>query len=168
VDIGSHRYALAILDKTGPLRNFAERDHCMQYIAAIGMIFGRLESTDYEEAVAADPRIDALRRKIVLHEHAPYTRGFFDPARRSNANAMQVTFRDGSRTARIEVEYAVGHPRRRKEGLPLLERKFENNVARVYAGTQRRRIMALCGDRRRLAETPVNEFCDLLAMPLAG
>jgi len=165
VDIWTHRYALAILDKTGPLRNFAERDHCMQYIAAIGMIFGRLESTDYEETVASDPRIDALRRKILLHEHAPYTRGFFDPARRSNANAMQVTFRDGSRTARVEVEYAVGHPRRRKEGLPLLERKFENNVARVYAGTQRRRIMALCDDRRRLAETPVNELFDLLATP---
>ncbi len=165
VDIWSHRYALAILDKTGPLRNFAERDHCMQYIAAIGMIFGRLESTDYEEAVAADPRIDALRKKIVLHEHAPYTRGFFDPAKRSNANAMQVTFRDGSRTARVDVEYAVGHPQRRQEGIPLLERKFANNVARIYAGTQRRRIMELCGDRSRLAATPVNELFDLLASP---
>ena len=164
VEIWTHRYALSILDRTGPLKNFAERDHCLQYITAIGLIFGRLLATDYADAVAADARIDTLRAKTLLHEHEPYTRSFYDPTRRANANAIRVTFKDGTQSRHIEVVYPVGHPRRRKEGLPLLVRKFETNVARVFPEKQRRQIIDLCSDRARLAATPVHECLDLLAI----
>jgi 2-methylcitrate dehydratase len=163
IDIWTHRYALSILNRSGPLQHVAERDHCLQYIAAVGLIFGRLQATDYEDAMAADPRIDALRAVTVLHEYAPYTRGFYDPAQRANPNAIRVTFNDGSHSERVEVRFPVGHPRRRKEGIPLLKQKFETNVGRVFAAKQRRRILTLCNDRERLAATPVHAFLDLLA-----
>lgn len=163
VEIRTHRYALSILNRSGPLKNFAERDHCLQYIGAIGLIFGRLVATDYEDAVAADPRIDALRARTVLQEHAPYTRGFYDADQRANTNAIRVTFRDGSHSERVEVKYPVGHPQRRKEGISLLQQKFTANVARVFADKRRREIIELCNDRARLSATPVNEFLDLLA-----
>lgn len=163
VEIHTHRYALSILNRSGPLKHVAERDHSLQYITAIGLIFGRLEASDYEETVAADPRIDALRANIVLQEHAPYTRGFYDPTQRANANAIRVIFNDGSHSERVEVMYPVGHPRRRKEGIPLLKQKFETNVARVFADKRRREIITLCNDRARLAAMPVEAFLDLLA-----
>ena len=163
IEIRTHRYALSILNRIGPLKNFAERDHCLQYIAAICLIFGRLEATDYEDTIAADPRIDALRGKTVLIEYAPYTEAFYDPAKRANPNAIRVTFNDGTQTAWQEVAYPVGHTKRRKEGIPLLLQKFETNVGRVFAEKQRREIIQLSNDTQRLAAMPVNAFMDLIA-----
>ncbi len=163
VEIRTHRYALSILNRTGPLNHVAERDHCLQYIAAICLIHGRLEAGDYEDAIAGDPRIDALRTKTVLQEHAPYTQAFYDTAKRANPNAIRVTFNDGSHTAWTEIEYPVGHVKRRKEGIPLLLQKFEHGVASVFAEKQRRRIMWLGSDAQALAATPVDAFMDLLA-----
>ncbi|HUR56073.1 MAG TPA: bifunctional 2-methylcitrate dehydratase/aconitate hydratase, partial [Opitutaceae bacterium] len=162
VELWSHAYGMGILDKTGPLANVADRDHCLQYVVAVGMIFGRLDAADYEDAVAADPRIDELRAKMTVIEDERYSREFLAPDRRSNANAIRVSFTDGTDTGRIEVEFPVGHPRRRKEGIPLLVEKFERNVARVYAAKQRRRILELWADRKRLSALPVNELMDAL------
>lgn len=163
IDIRTHRYARGILDRPGTLTNVAARDHCLQYIVAVCLIFGRLEAADYEDAIAADPRIDALRGKTVLIEHAPYTQAFYDAAKRANPNAIRVTFNDGTHTDWAAVDYPVGHPQRRGEGIPLLLRKFETSVARVFAEKQRRKIMQLCSDPPQVAQTPVNEFMDLLA-----
>jgi 2-methylcitrate dehydratase len=151
------------LAKSGPLHNPADRDHCLQYIAAIGLIFGRLVASDYEDDVAADPRIDRLREKMSVIIHDPYTEGLHDPRKRSNAHAIEVEFADGKRTKRVEVEYPLGHPRRRKEGMPLLLQKFRTNLARCYAPGRQQAILDLCGDQQRLERTPVNEFVDLFA-----
>lgn len=163
VDIRSHRYACGILNRSGVLKNFAERDHSMQYIVAIGLLFGRLETSDYEDAIAADPRVDALRAKAVLTEHAPYTQAFYDPAKRANPNAIRLVFDDGTATGWCEIEYPIGHPRRRKEGLPLLQQKFVAGVAQVFAEKRQRDIIQLCNSASALAATPVNEFLDLLS-----
>ena len=160
IELWSHAYGLGILNKTGPLHNFADRDHCLQYVAAIGLIFGRLTPEDYEDAVAADPRIDALREKMVVREDPAYTQGFLAPDKRSNANAVRVHFKDGTATRRLAVEYPAGHPQRRQEGIPLLLRKFEFNLARAYAGTRRQRMLALCLDRQGLDALPVDRFMD--------
>ena len=164
VELWTYGYAFGILNKTGPLANFADRDHCLQYVAAIGLIFGRLTAEDYEDHIAADPRIDPLRAKTVVYEDKRYSAGFLDPKLRSNANAIRVHFKDGSSTKRIEVEFAAGHPRRRRDGIPLLIEKFEKNVARVFAAKQRRAVIDLCLDRKRLLKTPVNELFDLLVV----
>ena len=164
VELWTHGYGFGILNKTGPLHNFADRDHCLQYVAAIGLIFGRLRGDDYEDSVAADPRIDRLRAKMVLAEDKNYTRGFFHPEKHSNSNAIRVHFNDGTHTERIAIEYPVGHPCRRKEGIPQLIAKFEQNVARVFAGTQRRAVLDICLDGARLAALPVNELFDLMAI----
>ena len=150
------------LIKDGPLRNFADRDHCIQYIAAIGLIFGRLTAPDYEDAVAADPRIDRLRAKMSVTIEPRYTRGLHDPKRRSNAHAIEVRFKDGTRTARVEVQYPLGHPRRRAEGLPLLMEKFRANLARRFPAARQRAILDACDDQRRLEAMPVDEFVGLL------
>jgi 2-methylcitrate dehydratase len=163
IELWVHEHTFNYLSRTGPLRNYAERDHCPQYVVAIGLIFGNLVAEDYEDARAADPRIDRLREKVVVIEDKAYSRGFLDPRRRSNANAVRVHFRDGTATRKSEVEYPLGHPRRRKQGIPLLVAKFEQNVARVYAEKRRRQIIELCLDRKRLGAMPVNEFMDLLA-----
>ena len=162
VDVKCHNSSMVILDKTGPLANPADRDHCMQYMMAAGMIFGKLTAEDYEDPVAADPRIDALRAKMQLSESEVFEREYHDPAKRSNANSIQVYFKDGTKTPLSQVDYPLGHRRRRKEGIPLLIDKFEKNVARVFAEKQRRAIKDVCLDRRRLAAMPVNEFFDLL------
>ncbi len=162
VEIRTHRYALSILNRTGPLNHVAERDHCLQYIAAVCLIHGRLEAGDYEDAIAADPRIDALRTKTVLQEHPPYTQAFYNASLRANANAVRVIFNDGTRTAWAEIEYPVGHVKRRKEGIPLLMRKFETSVTRIFPDKQRRGILAACNHRAGLASMPVHEFMNLL------
>ncbi len=162
IDVQCHNSSMVILDKAGPLHNPADRDHCMQYMMAVGMIFGKLTAEDYEDHVAADPRIDALRAKMHLTESAVFEREYHDPAKRSNANAIQVYFRDGSKAPLSQVDYPLGHRRRRKEGIPLLIEKFEKNVARVFAEKQRRAIQEVCLDRKRLAAMPVNEFFNLL------
>jgi len=162
IDVQCHNSTMVILDKSGPLANPADRDHCMQYMMAIGMIFGKLTTEDYEDHVAADPRIDALRAKMTLTESKVFEREYHDPAKRTNANSIQVYFRDGSKAPLSQVDYPLGHPKRRKEGIPLLIEKFDRNLARVYAGKQRRAIRDVCLDRARLAALPVNEFFDML------
>ena len=162
IDVKCHNSTMVILDKSGPLANPADRDHCMQYMMAIGLIFGKLTTEDYEDHVATDPRIDALRAKMVLTESPVFEREYHDPAKRTNANSIQVYFKDGSKTPLSQVDYPLGHCKRRREGIPLLIEKFEKNIARVYAEKQRGAIRAVCLDRKRLAAMPVNEFLDLL------
>jgi 2-methylcitrate dehydratase len=164
VDVKCHNSTLVILDKTGPLANPADRDHCMQYMMAVGMIFGKLTAEDYEDHVAADPRIDALRKKMRLSESRVFEREYHDPAERTNANSIQVYFKDGTKAPLSQIDYPLGHRKRRKEGIPLLIEKFEKNVARVFAGKQRRAIEDACLDRERLAAMPVNEFFDLMVV----
>lgn len=164
VEVKCHNSSMIILDKTGPLHNPADRDHCMRYMMAVGMIYGTMTAEHYEDHVAADPRIDKLRAKMNLSESARFEKDYHDPAKRSNANSIQVFFNDGTQTPLSEVEYPLGHRRRRKEGVPVLMEKFEKNVARVFAPKQRDRILDVCLDQRRLEAMPVNEFMDLLAV----
>jgi len=162
--ITTHESAIRIIDKKGPLNNPADRDHCIQYMSAIGLIKGNLTAADYEDDVAHDPRVDALRDKMECVEHKPWSRDYLDPQKRSIANAIQVFFRDGSKTANVVVEYPVGHRRRRKEGVPLLEAKFRTNLARKFPEKQRAAIYALCQDQQKLEATPVHEFVDLMVI----
>lgn len=160
ITITSTEKLIGIMDKRGPLNNPADRDHCVQYVVAVGMIHGRLAASDFEDGFAADPRIDRLRAKMKVVENPRYTRDFHAPAKRSSANAIQVRFKDGSSTSKLEVEYPIGHPRRRAEGIPMLEAKFKANLARRLPPKQRAAILALCLDQARLEATPVNEFVD--------
>jgi len=162
IEIWSHASCMAILDKPGPLDNPADRDHCLQYTTAIGLLHGRLRPEDFEESVARDPRIDRLRERMVVIEDERYTRGYSDPKKLSNGHAMRVHFVDGTRTRRVEVEFPMGHPRRRKEGIPVLEAKFEDSVRRTFAGKRAQAICDLCFDRRRVLSLPVNALFDLL------
>ncbi|HSQ05445.1 MAG TPA: bifunctional 2-methylcitrate dehydratase/aconitate hydratase [Burkholderiales bacterium] len=162
--ITTHQSALRIIDKQGPLHNPADRDHCIQYMSAVALIKGDLNATDYEDEVAKDPRIDALRSKMECVENTQWTRDYLDPAKRSIANGIQVYFRDGTRTENVAVEYPVGHRRRRAEGVPLLERKFQTNLARRFAEKQRSAILALCRDQQKLEAAAVNEFVDLFVV----
>ncbi|HXF66756.1 MAG TPA: bifunctional 2-methylcitrate dehydratase/aconitate hydratase [Burkholderiales bacterium] len=164
VDVRCHHSTMVILDKTGPLHNPADRDHCMQYMIAVGMIYGTLTAEHYEDRIAADPRIDALRAKMKLVEYAPYERAYHDPARRANANGIRVTFRNGTSLPWCEVLYPLGHRRRRKEAAPALMEKFERALCRVFAGKRRAAILEACLERARLEAMPVNEFMDLVAL----
>ncbi|MGB6451394.1 MAG: bifunctional 2-methylcitrate dehydratase/aconitate hydratase [Steroidobacteraceae bacterium] len=147
-----------IIDKTGPLANPADRDHCIQYMVAVPLLFGRLTADDYEDAVAADPRIDRLRACMQVREHPRFTQDYYDPDKRSIGNAVQVLFRDGTATRRVEVDYPIGHRRRRAEGLPLLLEKFKGAVAKRFPPRQSERIQALFADPERLDALPVNEL----------
>ena len=162
VVLHSQRALMGIMNKSGPLYNPADRDHCAQYVIAIGMIFGRLHAEDFEDAVAADPRIDPLRAKTVVVEDKRYSRDFYDPKKRSSANAVQVFFKDGSKTPKVEVQYPLGHPKRRPEVMPVLRAKLEASLARRFARKRCDQILQLCADARRLDRTAVNEFVDLL------
>ncbi len=164
VVITTHESAIRIIDKQGPLNNPADRDHCIQYMTAIGLIKGNLTAADYEDDVARDPRVDSLRAKMVCVEKKEWTRDYLDPSRRSIANAVQVFFRDGAKTENIAVEYPLGHRRRRKEGVPLLEAKFRTNLGRRFAAKQQAAILDLCAGQKRLESTPVHEFVDLLTI----
>jgi 2-methylcitrate dehydratase len=162
--IETQESAVRIIDKTGPLANPADRDHCIQYMVAVPLLKGTLAAQDYEDDVAADPRIDRLREKMEVRENERFTRDYLDPEKRSIANAVQVVFRDGSTTARVEVEYPIGHRRRREEGIPLLVEKFHANIATRLSPRACARIDALCGDQRSLEQTPVNELLDLFVL----
>jgi 2-methylcitrate dehydratase len=165
ITIRTHEACIRIIDKKGPLDNPADRDHCIQYMVAVPILFGRLTAEDYEDRVAKDPRIDALREKIVCAEDKRFTRDYHDPDKRSIANALTVEFADGKKLPEIVVEYPIGHKRRRKEGMPVLVEKFRTNLARVFPEKKRARILELCMDAKRLDATPVHEFVDLLAQP---
>ncbi|MEO0016620.1 MAG: 2-methylcitrate dehydratase, partial [Actinomycetota bacterium] len=164
VTIRTHEACIRIIDKKGPLNNPADRDHCIQYMVAVPFIFGRLTARDYEEDIAADPRIDALRDKIVCVEDPGYTADYHNPEKRSIANAITVEFTDGTVFDEVAVEYPIGHARRRTEGIPLLIEKYKTNLARIYDGDKQKKIIDLCLDYDKLAATPVNEFMDLMAL----
>ena len=164
VTIRTHEACIRIIDKKGPLNNPADRDHCIQYMVAVPFIFGRLTARDYEEDIAADPRIDALREKIVCVEDAGYTADYHNPEKRSIANAITVEFTDGTVFEEVAVEYPIGHARRRVEGIPLLIEKYKTNLARIYDADQQKKIIDLCLDYDKLSATPVNEFMDLMAL----
>ena len=164
VVITTHESAIRIIDKKGPLNNPADRDHCIQYMTAIGLLKGNLTAADYEEDVAQDPRVDALRSKIVCVENEQWTRDYLNPAKRSIANAIQVFFKDGSKTENVVVEYPIGHRRRRKDGIPLLEAKYRTNLARRFPQRQQSAILDVCRNQKRLETTPVHEFVDLFVI----
>jgi 2-methylcitrate dehydratase len=151
-----------IIDKTGPLANPADRDHCLQYMTAVPLILGRLTAADYDDEVAADPRIDALRAKMRVVENPEFTRNYYDLDKRYIGNAVQVTFTDGTRTERVAVETPIGHRERRAEGVPLLVEKFRANVGPKLPAERFAQLDALCQDPTRLAATSVEEFMSLL------
>ena len=161
--ITTHESAIRIIDKTGPLDNPADRDHCIQYMAAIGLLKGNLTAQDYENEAAADPRIDAIRSKMVCVERAEYSADYLNPEKRSIANAIQVFFKDGSSSDNIAVEYPIGHRRRRGEGIPELVKKFKVNLNRRFDAKKQADILALCLDQHKLEATSVNAFVDMLA-----
>ena len=163
ITIRTHEACIRIIDKQGPLNNPADRDHCIQYMVAVPILFGRLTAEDYEDSIAADPRIDALREKIVCVEDKQFTRDYHDAGKRSIPNALTVEFMDGKKLKEVVVEYPIGHKRRRKEGMPILVEKFKTNLARRFAEKQRTQILELCMDAKRLEATPVHEFVDLMA-----
>ncbi len=161
ITIRTHEACIRIIDKRGPLSNPADRDHCIQYMVAVPLIFGRLAAADYEDGVAADARIDALRAKIFCIEDPQFTKDYHDPERRSIANALTVRFKCGGSLPELIVEYPIGHRRRRQEGIPLLEAKFRTNLARRFPKKQQDAILAVSLDQRRLEALPVHEYVDL-------
>jgi len=162
VIIMTQESAIRIIDKTGPLHNPADRDHCLQYMTAIGLIFGGLNADHYEDATARDPRVDALRDKMTVQEDPSYSREYLEPDKRSIANAVQIFFNDGSPSEKIEVEYPIGHRRRRQEGIPLLAQKFRDNVQTRFPKDRVEIIAALFEDAPRLDQMYVNNFMSFL------
>ena len=164
ITVRTHEACVRIIDKHGPLANPADRDHCIQYMMAVPLLFGRLTAADYEDGVAADPRIDALRARIQCVEDPQFTRDYLDPEKRSIANAVTVRLKDGRELPEVVVEYPIGHRRRRTEGIPLLIEKFRRNLARRFPEKQQRVIAELSLEQDRLARTPVHEYLDLFAI----
>ena len=154
--------AVRIISKTGPLHNPADRDHCLQYMVAIGLIFGELTAESYENHFATDPRIDKLREKMLVHEEPRFSKDYLHPDKRSIANSVQVYFNDGSHSKKIQIEYPIGHSRRRDEGIPLLIKKFENSLSPLFNQQEIDRLKALFADEEKLAAMPVHEFMALL------
>lgn len=157
----THESALRIIDKKGPLHNPADRDHCLQYMVAIGLLHGTLDSDHYEDEAAKDPRIDELRQKMVTAEDRRYSLDYLDENKRSIANAIEIVFKDGTSSGKIEIEYPIGHRRRRQEAIPLLERKFESNLRSRLPAKQANAVLRRCQDHEKLADTPVQQFVDL-------
>jgi 2-methylcitrate dehydratase len=165
VELTTQESAIRIISKTGPLHNPADRDHSLQYIVAVPLIFGRLTADDYEDAVAKDPRIDALREKMSVREDERYSRDYMDLSKRSIANAVQVFFKNGDSTPRVEVEYPVGHRRRRSEGIPLLVEKFRKAMTGPYTVGEVAELEKLFLDMARLEMTPVTDLMAKLVRP---
>jgi 2-methylcitrate dehydratase len=161
IEITTHESAIRIIDKTGPLNNPADRDHCIQYMTSIGLLKGNLTAQDYEDTVANDPRVDALREKMTCVEKPEYTKDYLDPDKRSIANAVQIFYKDGSSSEQVAVEYPIGHRRRRSEGIPELIKKFKVNLQREFDDTRAEKIMNLNLDIDLLQQTPVSEYVDL-------
>ncbi len=160
--ITTHESAIRIIDKTGPLDNPADRDHCIQYMAAIGLLKGNLTARDYEDDVAIDPRIDAIRDKMTCMEKAEYTADYHNPEKRSIANAIQIFFKDSTQSSNVAVEYPIGHRRRREEGIPELVKKFKVNLARLFDENKQKEILDLCLNQSKLENTAVNDFVDMM------
>ncbi|MBI5074009.1 MAG: bifunctional 2-methylcitrate dehydratase/aconitate hydratase [Nitrospirae bacterium] len=164
ISIRTHEAAIRIIDKKGPLSNPADRDHCIQYMVAVPLIFGRLTAADYEDSIAADPRIDALREKITCLEDPQFTKDYHDPDKRSIANAITVEMHDGTQLSEIVIEYPIGHCRRRKEGMPVLVEKFRTNLNRRFPSKQQKAILDVSLDQSRLEGMPVNEYVDMFVI----
>ncbi|WP_026580300.1 MULTISPECIES: bifunctional 2-methylcitrate dehydratase/aconitate hydratase [Bacillus] len=162
--ITTHESAIRIIDKTGELHNPADRDHCLQYITAIGLIYGDITADHYEDETAQNPEIDRLREKMTTVENKQYSTDYLDPEKRSIANAVQVFYKDGTQSQKIAVEYPIGHRRRRNEGIPLLKEKFTNNLKTRFPAGQAERINALLNDPRQLSGTPVPDFMELFVI----
>ncbi|HVK96153.1 MAG TPA: bifunctional 2-methylcitrate dehydratase/aconitate hydratase [Noviherbaspirillum sp.] len=161
ITIRTHEACIRIIDKKGPLNNPADRDHCIQYMVAVPLLYGHLTAADYEDEVAADPRIDALRDKIVCVEDPAFTADYHDPQKRSIANAMTVELNNGEVLPEVVVEYPIGHARRREDGIPLLEAKFRTNLARRFPVKQQKTILDVSLDQKKLEAMPVHEYVDL-------
>ncbi len=161
IAITTHESAIRIIDKKGPLYNPADRDHCLQYMVAAGLLHGELTAEHYEDEAAADPRIDALREKMVVTENPQYSRDYLDPDKRSIANAIQIRFKDGTETPNVECEYPIGHRRRRAEGLPKVIDKFEANLLTRFPKQKAAQILDMSLDLERLEQMPVNEYMNL-------
>ncbi|NCV42694.1 MAG: bifunctional 2-methylcitrate dehydratase/aconitate hydratase [Actinobacteria bacterium] len=161
--IRTHESAIRIIDKQGPLDNPADRDHCIQYMAAIGLLQGQLTAQDYEDDKAKDPRIDAIRNKMICIEEPQYTKDYLDPEKRSIANAIQIFYKDGSTSEEVAVEYPIGHRKRRIEGIPELIKKFKINLARIFDQNKQKEILELCLDHDQFLHTEVPKFMNMLA-----
>ncbi len=161
ITIRTHEACLRIIDKKGPLNNPADRDHCIQYMVAVPLLYGHLTAEDYEDTVAVDPRIDALRDRIVCVEDPAFTRDYHDPEKRSIANALTVELNSGEVLPEVVVEFPIGHARRRHEGIPLLEAKFRINLARRFPAKQQKTILDVSLDQKKLEAMPVHEYVDL-------
>jgi 2-methylcitrate dehydratase len=161
ITIRSHESALRIIDKKGPLTNPADRDHCLQYMVAVPLIHGRLTAADYEDAVAADPRIDQLREKMICIEDPQFSRDYLRPDKRSIANGVTIEFKDGKKLGEVAIEYPIGHRCRREEGIPLLVEKFKLNLARRFPAAQQANILDVSLDAEKLAAMRVDEYVDL-------
>ena len=164
IEITTHDSAIRIISKVGDLNNPADRDHCLQYMVAIGLLKGNLIAEDYEDDVAADPRVDALREKMVISEDERYSTEYHEADKRSIANKIQIHFNDGSSTEAIEVEYPIGHKRRREEGIPVLEQKFMSNLKITFDAAKCDEIYALCTDQEALENTSVTDFQELFTL----
>lgn len=164
ITIRTHEAAIRIIDKKGPLNNPADRDHCIQYMVAVPLLYGRLTAADYEDIVAADPRIDLLRDKMGCIEDKQFTQDYHDPEKRSIANALTVELIDGTILDEVVVEYPIGHKRRREEGIPELLKKFRINLARKFPEKQQQNILHAALDVNRLSNMPVDEFIDLMVI----
>ncbi len=161
--IETQEAGMRIIDKTGPLYNPADRDHCIQYMVAIPLLFGRLTADDYEDGIASDPRIDSLREKMEVLENKRFSADYLVPDKRSIGNAVQIFFNNGESTERIEIEYPLGHRLRRSEGLPLLKEKFEYNLERQFNSKQIEKITEIFNDQQHLETMPVNQFIALFS-----
>ncbi|HEY4286511.1 MAG TPA: bifunctional 2-methylcitrate dehydratase/aconitate hydratase [Puia sp.] len=164
VSIRTHEAAIRIIDKKGPLNNPADRDHCIQYMIAVPLLFGRLTAADYEDNIASDPRIDVLRDKMTCFEDEQFTKDYHDPEKRSIANALTIEFNDGTKLDEVVVEYPIGHKRRREEGIPELLKKFRINLARRFPEKQQKAILDATHDFEKLGNTPVDVFVDLMVI----
>ena len=165
IEVTTHESALRIIDKTGALDNPADRDHCMQYMLAVAMIKGDLVAEFYEDSFhQQNSLIDKLRNKMILKEDKRYSKDYLADDKRSIANALQIFFKDGSQTDKVEVEYPIGHRNRRQEGIPLLERKFFNSLKSIYSKEHSDRIYSLCLDKEKTEQIPVNEFMDMFVL----
>ncbi len=162
VEITTHESAIRIISKEGTLNNPADRDHCIQYMTAIGLLKGDLIAEDYEDDVASDPRIDELRSKMVIKEDERYTKEYLEEDKRSIANAIMIHFKDGSSTEKVEVEYPIGHRRRREQGIPLLIEKFKVNLSTQFSENRTKEILSLCEDQSTLENSSVIDFMNLM------
>jgi 2-methylcitrate dehydratase len=158
--IETQEAGVRIIDKTGTLANYADRDHCIQYMVAVPLVFGRLTAADYSDDIAADPRLDALREKMQVLENPQFTRDYFDPDKRYIGNSVQVFFADGSSTAKVSIDYPIGHRKRRAEGIPVLLQKFKAALNGHLPAAQVARILAMAADPERLESTPISSFLD--------